>query len=591
MAASGNAQSPKDAKLQAAPSRGLLWRFTREHIGAHWPLLAGALVLMVIDGAAYGMFAGGVRYLVDDGLMAQSFGALRWVAIFVVTLFVVRASAAFLHRAIMRVVGLKIVGDLQVRLVRHLLGLDARFYQTTPPGELIERVRGDTTALQQVITTAIMSLGRDTVSVLAMLVIVLRTDWVWTLVVLVGAPFVVLPMAMLMAWVRRATKRARASAADLTQTLDEIFHGHKSVRANNRQAHECDRSREATETYVERQSWAEIGQAALPSMIDLMAGVGIAAVLLFGMQDVISGEKTLGEFATFFAAIGLLFDPARRLSNVVGQLQIASASLERIYGLLGEKPRILDPEQPQAFANPAGDIVFDNVRFSYAPDASVLQGLSFTAPAGKMTAIVGPSGAGKTTIFNMLARFEEADSGRISIGGQDILDLRQADLRAALALVSQETALFNESLAYNIAYGAEFDDQAGIQAAAEKAQILSFQPDLDAPAGPRGDSLSGGQRQRVVIARAMMRAAPILLLDEATAALDSKTEQQIQAALQAVSQGRTSLVIAHRLSTIKEADQILVVEAGQVVEAGTHDELLARQGAYWRQINNQQTAI
>lgn len=570
-------------------SPSLLWRFAREHLGRHWPLLLVALVLMIIDGAAYAMFAGGVRSLIDDGLMAKSSSALRWVAIFVVALFVVRAVAAFSHRAILRVMGLKVVGELQVRLVGHLLGLDARFYQTHPPGELIERVRGDTTTLQQVITTAIMSLGRDSVSVVAMLAIILYTDWVWALVVLVGGPLVVLPMAAVMARVRQATKRARASAADLTQTLDEIFHGHKSVRANNRQDHEATRSRQATDQYVGRQSWAEVGQAALPSMIDLMAGVGIAAVLLLGMQDVLSGEKTLGEFATFFAAIGLLFDPARRLSSVVGQLQVASASLERIYDLLAQRPHILDTPAPQPLARPDGDVTFEDLHFSYAPDKPVLQGLSFTAPAGKMTAIVGPSGAGKSTLFNLLARFEEPDSGRITIGGQDTRAVSLADLRANMALVSQETALFNESLAYNIAYGADFGDSRAIEAAADKAQVRSFQPDLETTAGPRGEALSGGQRQRVVIARAIMRQAPILLLDEATAALDSKTEQQIQAALKAASQGRTSLVIAHRLSTIKEADLIVVLEAGRVAESGTHDDLVAREGAYWRLLQTQQT--
>ncbi len=571
------------------PSRSLLWRFAREHVTAHWRLLSLALVLMIIDGGAYAMFAGGVRSLIDDGLLAKSAGALHWIAAFVVTLFVVRAFAAFSHRAILRVLGLKVVGDMQVRLVSHLLGLDARFYQNHPPGELIERVRGDTTTLQQVITTAIMSLGRDSVSVVAMLAIILYTDWVWALIVLVGAPLVVLPMAAIMARVRQATKRARTSAADLTQRLDEIFHGHKSVRANNRQSHESERSRLATKDYVARQSWAEVGQAALPSMIDLMAGFGIAAVLLFGLQDVLSGDKTLGEFATFFAAIGLLFDPARRLSSVVGQLQVASASLERIYGLLAEVPHIQDAPDPQPLAAPGGDLCFEDLHFSYAPDKPVLQGLSFTAPAGKMTAIVGPSGAGKSTLFGLLARFEEPDSGRISIGGQDIRAVSLADLRANMALVNQETALFNESLAYNIAYGADFNDAKGIAAAADKAQVRSFQPDLETSAGPRGEALSGGQRQRVVIARAIMRQAPILLLDEATAALDSATEQQIQAALKVASQGRTSLVIAHRLSTIKEADLIVVMEAGRVAESGTHDELVAHEGAYWRLLQTQQT--
>jgi len=561
----------------------LLRRVWRDHVRMHVPVLLIAVAFMAIEGAALGAFAWLVRPLFDGLFEDGSFDGVILIGGLIAGLFILRAVASFTQRLIVVSVGLKVTTRLQGLLLRHMLTLDQRFFQDNSPGSLLERVRGDATALQSLATTALMSLGRDSITLISLLVVMLATDWQWTLTALIGIPLLVGPLYLLHRLIRATSLQSRAAAARLSTRLDEIFHGMQTIKLNGLEKSEDARFESELKGYLRPSLRAQAGQAANPATMDLLAAAGFIAVLWFGGQQIVSGEKTIGQFMSFFTALGLMFEPLRRLSNVAGQVQASLASVERIYAAFDTKPTVVETAEPKPM--PSGDIRFDDVVFGYE-DAPVLRGLSFVAEAGRTTALVGPSGAGKTTVLALLSRLVDADSGVISIGGTSVRDIEIDALRAGIAVVSQESALFDETIAANIRMGRLDATDEEVRDAARNASVLEFADrmplGLDTPVGPRGSALSGGQRQRVTIARAMLKSAPILLLDEPTSALDAKSEQLVQEALDKLAEGRTTLVIAHRLSTIRAADKIVVMEAGRVVEEGTHKALIDHDGAYAR---------
>jgi subfamily B ATP-binding cassette protein MsbA len=561
----------------------LLRRLWSDHVRAHLPALIVALVFMTLEGASLGAFAWLVRPLFDELFTQGSMDGVIWVASLIAVLFVIRSLSGFTQRLIVVNVGLRVSNALQGRLVNHMLGLDQRFFLDNAPGALIERVRGDTLALQKLASSTLITAGRDTVTLLSLIAVMLVTDWTWTLTALIGIPLLVVPLALVQSYIRTTTLKSREAAARLSTRLDEIFHGIQTIKLNRLERSEDKRFGRELTRFRRPAMRAQVGQAANPALMDLIAAAGFVAVLWFGGQQIIEGEKSLGEFMSFFTALGLMFEPLRRLSNVAGQVQAALASLERIYTALDAPATVIGPESPEPLQ--PGDIRFDDVHFGY-DDTPVLRGLNLVAHAGQTTALVGPSGAGKTTVFALLTRLADPGGGQVSIGGTPVERIALDDLRDHIAVVSQDSALFDETIATNIAMGRAGASPEDVRRAAEDASVLEFaealEDGLGTQVGPRGSILSGGQRQRVTIARAMLKAAPILLLDEPTSALDARSEQLVQGALDRLAAGRTTLVIAHRLSTIRAADKIVVMEDGRVVEEGTHDVLLAANGAYAR---------
>ncbi len=573
--------SLKPSEITEKRSWRLVVRLWREHVIGYWPILLFALILMSLEGAALGAFAWMVRPLFDELFQAQSLDGLWRVVAIIGGLFSFRAVAGFVQRLIMSALGLKVTTAIQTRLVRHLLTLDGDVYTRHPVGELIERVRGDSTTLQTAATSLLLSLGKDAVSLVALSFVMFSNDWQWSLVALVGLPLIFLPMTLLLKLIRRTAFAAREAAAGLTTRLDEMFHGIQSIKVNRLEHHETSRFERGIKQYLRQQIRSNAGQSANPSLIDLVSGIGFVSVTLFGATAIVTGEKSVGDFMSFITALSLMFDPLKRLSNLAGSLQSAAASLERIYGMLDQKPTVLSPAHPKPIA--PGDIVFDRVEFSYG-DLQIIKEFSFTAKKGQTTAIVGPSGAGKTTLFALLTRLIDPVSGSVSIGDVKTTDAGLSDLRDMIAVVGQETALFDDTIEDNIRLGRLNATPDEIKQAAEDASVMEFVrqlPDgLKSAVGPRGSSLSGGQRQRVAIARAMVKNAPILLLDEPTSALDTHSEKLVQSALDRLSQGRTTLVIAHRLSTVRHADKIVVMDRGKVVEEGNHDTLIEKGGVY-----------
>jgi len=562
-----------------SPLTRWLWRsYLRRHLG----IIALAVLFMAVEGGMLGLLSWIIRPMFDQVFVAGDRDAIVWVGLAVFGIFLARAIAGFGQRVLMMSVGQRVSAALQTDMVRHMLRLDSAWFQENSPGTLIERVRGDTLVASTIWATVFSALGRDVVALLSLFAVALSIDWLWTLIAVAAAPVLMLPMMFLQRWVRKSTRRARSVAANLATRLDETFHGIDTIKLNTIEAREADRYAGAISGFVSAQVKSEAGQAGIPAMMDIVAGVGFFGVLTFGGLQIIEGTKTVGEFMSFFTAMALVFEPLRRIGNVSGAWAAAVASLERLQAVFQAQPSITSP--PTSLSLPvapqAADVTLQDVGFAYG-DQPVLRGASFTAEAGKTTALVGASGAGKSTVFRILTRLADPQTGRAMVGGADVTALDLADLRALFAVVTQDAQLFDDTVRENIVLNADDTRLDDVLTAAHVADFLPKLADgLNSGAGPRGSALSGGQRQRVAIARALLRNAPILLLDEATSALDAQSEAVVQAALEQLSKGRTTLVIAHRLATIRAADKIVVMDAGRVVDEGTHDQLIARGGLY-----------
>lgn len=576
-----------DATSPGPASTGALYhRLLREAVVPYAGRIAAAAVCMV----AVAFSTAALAYLMDP-VVNQVFVARRadllWpVGLTVFATFAVKGLGAYGQSVIMTRVGQNVLCDLQNRLFRHLLTMDLAFFAAHRTGALISRLTTDIAAMRTAVSTALTGLGREALSIVFLVGVMFYQDWLLATVAFVAFPATIIPIATLGRRLRAVTANTQAQTGALMTLIEQSLAGIRLVKAYRMEDYEAARAGALTTAIRDVVLKAERVKALASPVMETLGGVAVTVVIVYGGWRVITGDTTAGAFFSFITALLTAYRPMKALANANAAINEGLAGAERLFAVLDTAPKLSEKPGAPALAVIRGQVRFESVTFAYDEGLAALSGVSFTAPAGKTTALVGPSGAGKTTILNLLPRFYDVTSGAVTIDGQNVADVTLASLRAAVALVSQDVVLFDDTVRANIRYGRPEADDAAVEEAARAAGAHDFIQALhegyDTVVGERGQSLSGGQRQRIAIARALLKDAPILLLDEATSALDAETERQVQTALDRLKQGRTTLVIAHRLSTVASADQICVVDQGRIVETGDHRALLARNGIYAR---------
>ena len=554
------------------------------YVKPYWRVFAASILGMAVAAATEPLLPALLKPLLDGTFVYKDDTVIRLAPFFILAIFFVRGVATFISTYAINWVGNKVVMDLRNEMFSKLLTLPTRYYDDHATGNLLSKLTFDVTQVTAAATTVVTITVRDSIIIMGLLGWLFYLNWKLTLLSLVMAPVIAFIIRTISGRMRTSSRDSQRAMGDITQVIEESVTAHKVVKLFGGQPYESGRFHEQA-NWVRRYNMKQAAAAAANvPIVQMVAAIALAVIVYLVTQQAKTDQTTVGGFLSFIAAMLMLTAPLKRLTGVSEYLQRGLAAAESVFELLDTQSEA--DTGSISVGRVRGELVFDQVTFAYGDDGrQALSQIALTVRAGESVALVGASGSGKTTLANLVPRFYAPTAGRILLDGQDINDLTLASLRANIALVSQEVVLFNDTVAANIAYGqARVVSESEIVAAATAAHAMEFIREwpegLNTLVGERGVKLSGGQRQRIAIARAILKDAPILILDEATSALDSESERHVQAALETLMQGRTTLVIAHRLSTIEKADWIVVLQKGEIAEIGTHTELLARKGVY-----------
>jgi len=556
----------------------------------YYILLSLAMLCMLVAGALQSAQALLVKPILDDIFLGKNPNALKWIPLAVIGIFLVKGASNYGQTIMMNYIGLRIVANLRNKLYEQIQRQSLAFFTQHPTGILMSRITNDVSSIQAASSEAVTSLIKDTVTLISLIGVVFYTDWKLAIVATIVFPLAIYPISTLGKKMRKVATSTQVTMGTLTSLLQETISGTRIVKAFGMEKYENERFAAENERLFKLNMKTVSVNAISHPLMEFLGSLGIAAVIFYGGYNVVHGNSTPGTFFSFLAALLMLYEPVKRLVNVNNTIQQGIAGADRVFSIIDRMPDIDDKPGARALPPITRSIDLENVDFSYEK-TPVLKNISLSIKAGEVVAFVGMSGGGKTTLVNLIPRFYDVSSGRILIDGQDIRDVTMQSLRSQIAIVTQQTILFNDTVKNNIAYGDIERTQDDIINAARAANahdfIMKLPQQYDTNIGELGTKLSGGEKQRISIARALLKDAPILILDEATSSLDTEAEIEVQEALDNLMKGRTTLVIAHRLSTIRNADRIIALVNGEIVEEGTHESLLAKQGEYFRLYNLQ----
>ena len=544
-----------------------------------------AMLCMLVVGTSTSALAFLVKPALDGIFLKKDAQMLIWIPLVVIFIYLAKGLCSYGQMVLMNYIGLRVVADLRGSLYRQIQKQSLSFFTRHPTGILMSRITNDAGTLQGAVSDAVTTMFKDTFTLLGLIFVIFYRDWKLAVIAMLIFPLIIYPIAKFGKKMRSVATRTQITMGALTTLLHETISGTRIVKAFGMEEYENKRFSEENERFFKLNIKAVSINAAASPFMEFLGGIGIAAIILYGGFQVIKGGATPGTFFSFLTALIMLYEPVKRLTNMNNTIQQGIAGAQRVFSIIDMEPEIGDGPDAVALPKITRSIDIENVSFAYE-ETPVLKDIDLSIRAGEVVAFVGMSGGGKTTLVNLIPRFYDVTTGRIAIDGQDIRDVTVESLRGQIAMVTQQTILFNDTVRNNIAYGDIQRSEEEIVGAARAAHahdfIMQLPQGYDTIIGEAGTKLSGGERQRISIARAILKDAPILILDEATSSLDTEAEIEVQKALDNLMAGRTTLIIAHRLSTIRNADRIIVLVNGRIVEEGNHEFLLAKRGEYYK---------